>query len=127
MPDDTSPDWTAAVHEEERFWAWLIYCLQHVRRGEYYSVAGDFGPIRDVVEQWQARLAGRSRFTVRRAEQLMDTTELARLFPSPDKAELKQALLTLIDIHDRQRARLNLPWRTSEQARATIRQWISEL
>lgn len=127
VPDDESPDWSAAVHEEERLWAWLVYCVQHIRRGEYYSIAADFGPIRDVVEQWQARLAGRTRFTVRRAEQLLDTSELSRLFPSPDRAELKQALALLIDIHDRQRARLNLQWRTSERARATIRQWVNEL
>jgi predicted nucleotidyltransferase len=127
VPDETSPDWSAAVHEEERLWAWLVYCLQHVRRGEYYSVAASFPMMRDVVEQWQARLAGRTRFSERRAEQVLDTSELGRLFPAPDHEELKQALLTLIDVHDRQRARLNLPWRTSEPARALIRRWVSEL
>lgn len=127
VPDDTAPDWSDAVHEDERLWAWLVYCLQHVQRGEYYSVAESFPMMRDVVEQWQARLAGRTRFSGRRAEQLLDTSELAGLFPAPVRAELRRALLALIDVHDRQRARLNLPWRTSEQARATIRQWVSEL
>lgn len=127
MPDEGSPDWSTAVHEEERFWAWLVYCVQHIRRGEHYEIAAAFRLLRDVAEQWQARLAGRTHFTSRRAEQSLDLSELSQLFPSPDRAELRQALLTLIGIHDRQRARLNLPWRTSEQARATIRQWVSEL
>ena len=127
VPAPDEPDWSTAVHEEERLWAWLVYSVQHVRRGEYYSIAGDFGALRDVVEQWQARLAGLREFTYRRAEQRVDTSELARLFPGPDRTELKQAMLALIDLHDRQRAQLDLQWRTTEQARARIRQWVADL
>ncbi len=120
-------DWSGAVHEEERFWAWLVYSVQHVRRGEYYSIAGDFWCLRDVVEQWQARLAGRHRFVIRRAEQLVDTSELAQLFPRPERGELKQALSTMIELHERQRAQLDLPWRTSDQARTSVTQWVQDL
>jgi hypothetical protein len=115
------------VHEEERFWAWVVYCVQHVRRGEYYAIAADFEPLRDIVEQWQARLAGHPAFTIRRTEGLFDTTDLAQLFPAPDCADLKRALLKLIDLHEWQRAQLNLRWRTTETARERIRRWVTEL
>jgi hypothetical protein len=127
VPPAPEVDWTPAVHEEERFWAWLVYSLQHVRRGEYYSIAGDFWYLRDVVEQWAARLVGLPRFSIRRAEQLVDTSELAGLFPAPDRDDLRRALLKLIELHDRQRAQLDLPWRTSERARRRIRRWVEEL
>jgi len=124
---DEPVDWSTAIHEDERFWAWLVYSLQHIRRGELYSIASDFAALRDIVEQWQARLEGRPRFSIRRAEQLGDTSELGKLFPQPDHASLKQALLKLVALHDRQRAHLDLPWRTSDEARDRIRRWIEEL
>jgi predicted nucleotidyltransferase len=127
VPGDEVPDWAPAVHEEERFWAWLVYSVQHVRRGEYYSIASDFWYLRDIVEQWQARLEGRPRFAIRRAERLGETRELAELFPRPERADLKRALLRLVDLHDRQRAQLELPWRTSEDGRRRIRRWVQEL
>jgi predicted nucleotidyltransferase len=127
VPAGDPVDWSPAIHEEERFWAWLVYSLQHVRRGELYSTASDFAALRDIVEQWHARLDGRSRFSTRRAEQLGDTSELAELFPRPEHGSLKHALLKLIAIHDRQRAELDLPWRTAEAARERIRRWVEEL
>jgi hypothetical protein len=127
VPPVQSVDWSPAVHEEERFWAWVVYCVQHVRRGEYYAIAADFEPLRNIVEQWQARLAGHPAFTIRRTETLFDTTELAQLFPAPDRAGLKRALLKLIDLHDRQRAQLDFPWRTTESARERIRRWVTEI
>ena len=127
VPRAPDVDWAPAVHEEERLWAWLVYSLQHVRRGEYYSIAADFFFLRDVVEQWEARLAGLPRFTVRRAESVLDTTELAELFPRPERDDLARALRRVAEIHDRQRARLDLPWRTTEAARARIRAWLADL
>lgn len=127
VPTEHAVDWSPAVHEEERLWAWIFYCVQHVRRGEYYAIAADFDSLRDIVEQWQARLARRPSFTIRRTETLFDTTDLAQLFPAPDRADLKRALLKLIDLHDRQRARINLPWRTTETARERIRRWVTNL
>src|SRR5215207_3607167 len=47
--------------------------------GEHYAIAADFEPLRDIVEQWQARLAGHPAFTIRRTETLFDTTDLAQL------------------------------------------------
>jgi hypothetical protein len=127
VPAAEPVDWSTAVHEDERFWAWVVYSLQHIRRGELYSIASEFGALRDIVEQWQARLEGRPRFTVRRAEQLGDTSELGELFPRPERKSLKKALLKLIAIHDRQRAQLELPWRTSDEAREQIRRWAEDL
>jgi hypothetical protein len=127
VPVDDPADWSTAVHEDERFWAWLVYSLQHIRRGELYSIASDFPALRDIVEQWQARLEGRPRFTTRRAEQLGDTSALGELFPRPEHASLKEALLKLIAIHDRQRAELDLQWRTTDEAREQIRRWVEEL
>jgi Nucleotidyltransferase domain len=120
-------DWSTAVHEDERFWAWTVYSLQHIRRGELYSIASEFTALRDIVEQWQARLEGRARFSARRAEQLGDTRDLAELFPRPERESLKRALLKLIALHDRQRAQLDLPWRTSDEARSRIRAWVEQL
>jgi predicted nucleotidyltransferase len=120
-------DWSTAIHEDERFWAWLVYSLQHIRRGELYSIASEFASLRDIVEQWQARLEGRPRFSIRRAEQLGDTSELGELFPRPERASLKNALVKLIAIHDRQRSQLDLCWRTSDAAREQIRRWVDEL
>lgn len=127
VPAAETVDWSPAVHEDERFWAWLVYSIQHIRRGELYSIASEFAALRDIVEQWQARLEHRARFSTRRAEQLGDTSELADLFPRPERSSLKHALLKLIEIHDRQRADLDLPWRTSDEARAQIRRWVEEL
>ena len=127
VSEDEPVDWSPAIHEDERFWAWIVYSLQHIRRGELYSIASEFAALRDIVEQWQARLEGRSRFSIRRAEQLGDTSELAELFPRPEHASLKRALQKLIAIHDRQRAQLDLPWRTSDEARERIRRWVAEL
>jgi hypothetical protein len=127
VPPPPEVDWSTAVHEDERFWAWLVYSLQHVRRGEYYSIAGDFPYLRDVVEQWAARLAGQPRFSIRRAERRLDTAELAELFPRPERNELKRALLKLIELHERQRAQVDADWRTSDEARSRITAWIEEL
>ncbi len=59
IPADEAVDWSPAVHEDEQFWAWLVYSVQHIRRGELYSIASEFAALRDVAEQWQARLEGR--------------------------------------------------------------------
>jgi hypothetical protein len=120
-------DWSNAVHEDERLWAWTYYCAQHIARGEYYDVASDFSWLRDVVEQWQARLRGEARFEQRRLEQRLEPGELVELFPDPDRESLKRALLTLLDVHDRQRALLDLPWRTTEAARVRIRGLVESL
>src|SRR5581483_7185677 len=80
---DLPPDWADAVHEEERLWAWVYYCVQHVRRGEYYDVASDFHMLRAIVETWHARLRGQAFFEVRRVHEREPETmdRFADLFP----------------------------------------------
>ena len=123
------PDWSEAVHEEERLWAWTYYCVQHIRRGEYYDVATDFQALRQIAEAWHARLAGRPFFDVRRVhEREPESVEaFADLFPRPERASLKRALSYLIELHERQRAQVDAEWRTSEAARRRIRAMVAAL
>ena len=127
-------DWSLCVHDEERFWAWAFYLLQHVRRGEYYDVAADLGALRQIVETWHARLAGVSRFITRRVETRESPTfvaELAETFARPDRASLKRALRALIRLHDRQRIDIDalhaMPWRTAAGARVQITRMVEDL
>jgi predicted nucleotidyltransferase len=127
---DAPPDWSEAAHEEERIWAWVYYSILHIRRGEYYDVATDFHMLRAIVESWHARLAGNAFFDVRRVhEREPDTVGgLADLFPRPERESLKRALLTLIDLHERQREQIaGVEWRTRPEGRERIRRWVEEL
>ena len=124
---DRHADWALAPHEDERFWAWTFYCLQHVQRGEYYEIASELHWLRGIVEVWRARLAGRARFDLRRAEQSYDLTDLADTFPAPNRKALQAALLKLIELHERQRAEIDAEWRTSEEARTRIRAMVEML
>jgi Nucleotidyltransferase domain len=130
---EAAPDWSAAVHEEERIWAWIYYCARHVQRGEYYDVACEFHALRQIVEAWHARLGGKAFFDVRRVhEREPETMSLfADLFPSPERGSQKRALRLLIEIHDRQREEisgsLGIPWRTPPAGRALIRRLVEAL
>jgi len=127
------PDWSEAVHEDERLWAWTYYCLLHLRRGEYYDVATDFHMLRNIVETWHARLGGSPFFDVRRVhEREPETVErFADLFPRPERGQLKRALLTLLELHEEQRAHVELTelveWRTLPATRDRMRGWVEEL
>ena len=127
------PDWSEAAHEEERLWAWAYYCVRHLQRGEVYDVAADFPVLRAIVEAWHARLGGRAFFDVRRVhEREPETVEaFADLFPRPEPASLRCALLSLPDLHERQRAeverREQIEWRTTPEARERIRRWVEQL
>jgi hypothetical protein len=128
-----SPDWSEAVHEDERLWAWTYYCLLHLRRGEYYDVATDFPVLRNIVETWHARLHGRSFFDVRRVHEREPETvgRFACLFPQPELGSLKRALLRLLELHEEQRAQvaeqLRVEWRTLPETRERMRGWVEEL
>jgi Nucleotidyltransferase domain len=124
---DRNADWTLAVHEDERFWAWTYYCLRHVDRGEYYEVASELHWLRGIVEAWRAREAGHPAFSYRRAESHYDVADLADTFPRPDRQELKRALLRLIELHERQRAAVDAKWATTDAARARIRAMVEAL
>jgi len=120
-------DWTLAVHEDERFWAWTYYCLRHVERGEYYEVAGELHWLRGIVEAWRARLVGHPAFSYRRAESQYDVADLAETFSRPERQELKRALLRLIELHELQRAGIDADWRTTDAARTRIRAMVEAL
>jgi predicted nucleotidyltransferase len=124
---DREADWELAVHEDERFWAWTYYCLQHVRRGEYYEIASEFQWLRGIVEAWRARLAGQPEFSRRRAESQYDVADLAATFPAPNRKALKAALLKLIELHERQRAAIDAEWKTTDDARDRIRAMVEAL
>jgi Nucleotidyltransferase domain len=124
---DRSADWTLAVHEDERFWAWTYYCVRHVDRGEYYEVASELHWLRGIVEAWRARLAGHPAFSYRRAESHYDLGDLAETFPRPERKELKRALLRLIDLHELQREGIDADWQTTEATRARIRAMVEAL
>jgi predicted nucleotidyltransferase len=121
------PDWSEGVHEEEQLWAWLFYGLLHMRRGEYYDLAYEFHVLRNLVETWHARLQGESFFRIRRVPADV-VREFAELFPRPEREPLKRAILTLIEIHERQRAEIDwLEWKTSPHTRERIKRWVEEL
>ena len=130
---ELAPDWSAVVHEEERIWAWIYYCVRHVQRGEYYDVASDFHMLREIVEAWHARLGGKPFFDVRRVHEREPETmrRFADLFPRPERESQKQALRALIEIHDGQREQvegsLGVAWRTSADGRGRIRELADSL
>lgn len=127
-----APDWSGAVHEDERFWAWLVYLYNHVHRGEYYICAYGFPELRDILEQWTARLAGQARFSPRRlasapwAGRLLDRD----LYPKPDRASLKSCMLAAIELQLELRdeiAELAVQWKTKEAAIAEVTRLIESL
>ena len=126
------PDWSGAVHEDERFWAWLVYLYNHVHRGEWYLCAFGFPELRDILEQWTARLAGEARFRLRRLESAPWAGRLVGgdLFPRPDRASLKASMLAAIELQLELRSeieRLGVTWKTSPQAVAKITRLVESL
>ena len=86
--------WSNILHEEERYWAWLFYLYGRENRGEYYNGAVEFPVIRNIHEQWIARLAGKAGFTLRRVESATYYPDITQvyLFPTPNKDLLKEAM-----------------------------------
>ncbi len=124
LPEPHEPDWSwqEAVHDDERFWAWAEYLYNHVHRGEYYHCAYEFPALRVVLERWAARLAGHAQFTSRRFESAAYCQRLLRydLFPKPDQASLKAALLVAMDLQLTLRTeiagRFRVAWKTEPRA-----------
>jgi hypothetical protein len=128
----SAPDWREAVHEDERFWAWLSYLYNHVHRGEYYHCAYEFPVLRDIIEKWIARLAGHAHFNSRRLESTAWAERLLAhdLFPGPDRESLKMCILNAIEIQLELRkeiAELDVAWKTDAKAIAKISQLIRDL
>lgn len=126
-------DWSNVTHEDERFWAWLFYLYSHIHRGEYYNGAMEFPAIRDIFEQWTAKLHNYNSFDSRRLECKPFAKELIHedFFPKPDIKSLKKALLRSIkyflklreQIEDRQK----IKWKTSKKAVKKISELIRKL
>jgi hypothetical protein len=85
--------------------------------------------LRAIVESWHARLSGRGFFDVRRVHEREPQVveRFAALFPQPTSVSLKRALRSVLELHEEQRAQLDLEWRTSPEAREQIRRWVDEL
>jgi len=124
---EVEPDWDQVVHEDERFWAWTFYCYSHVHRGEYYHVAFEFPVLRDILEQWAAKLAGYPGFNSQRLEREPFSGDLFSydLFPKPDpgslKSALKDAICYQLDLREAIEDRFKgqgtvLDWKTSREA-----------
>ena len=129
LPPPAEPDWSNAWHEDERFWAWTAYCARHVARDECYHVALEFFRLRDILETWEARLAGMSALPSRRTELRLEAAELARLvplFPGPDRASLRAALLAQIALYHELRARIDPAVDAAWRTRPATREWVTE-
>lgn len=130
LPAPGDPDWSNAWHEDERFWGWTAYCTRHIARDECYHIALEFFALRDILETWAARLAGMSALPGRHTERHVAAPELVRLatlFPRPDRASLRAALLDQIELYHELRARIDplvvAAWRT----RPATHEWVTQL
>jgi len=127
-----APDWSVAIHEDERFWAWLVYLYNHVHRGEYYHCAYGFPELRDILEQWVARLGGQARFGVRRLDSAPWAERLLAndLFPKPDRASLKACMLAAIELQLELRSEIEargVTWKTEPRAIGKVTRLIESL
>lgn len=128
-----TPNWRNVIHEDERFWAWLFYLYSHINRGEYYNGTIEFPAIRNIYEQWTARLAGESEFNSRKVERLPFFANLNRveIFPKPNRESLKNAMIILIDEYMKLRIKVGdeqqLQWNTSAKTIEKIHSLIKGL
>jgi hypothetical protein len=125
--------WSNVLHEDERYWAWLFYLYSHVNRGEYYNGATEFPAIRNIYEQWIARLAGEMAFNSRKVERTSFYHDLTHinLFPKPDRYSLKRAMMNLtrsiLKLRVMIEKRQNLQWNTSMKAIEKITSMVESL
>jgi hypothetical protein len=129
-----APDWSNVIHEEERMWTWIHYAWCHAGRGESYDIAAEFWFLRNIPHSWFARLKGQSQFSSRRLEQKgeMEFIESMKLcYPMPNRSSVKAALLSLIAVHNAQRAQvdrlLSPKWKTTQAARDKITRLVQEM
>jgi len=131
---ESRPDWAVVDHEDERFWAWLVYLALHIRRGELYESADAFGMVRNVTATWLERLAGRPRLSTRRFEERhpeATVDRLARCFPRPERSSLASACRALVALHREVRtlvaAATGVTWTTTETACDRVASVIADL
>jgi predicted nucleotidyltransferase len=121
-PVPSNPNWDAVVHEDERFWAWAFYVYGHIHRGEYYHIADEFKALRNIVEQWSARLGGHTNFGTRHLENQGYAKRLFDydLFPKPEIESLKVSMLDLIDLQiilrEEIKRKIGIHWKTNDKA-----------
>jgi predicted nucleotidyltransferase len=120
------------VHEEERFWAWAMYCLTHIRRGEYYDSACEFAVMRRLSENLHVWLNGALHFTSRRLERR--DPDFANLmtgcFPQPNFDSLKRSLVAGIEaflVIRGKWSKRGIHWRTSADAIKRVLHMAKEL
>lgn len=133
-PYKVEPDWSNVVHEEERFWTWTHYSWCHSGRGEYYDDASTFDIMRGVIQKWHSRLNGNENFNTRRLEQKGEIEFIKSMmpcFPKPNRQEMKLALLNLINLHNKQRVKVEKlirpQWTTSQYTRDKITQLVRDM
>ena len=125
----TKPNWDDVNHEDERFWAWLVYLMLHAYRGELFEAAESVAMVRNVTMTWFARLAGNASFNPRRLEERASVDELTQFyhfFPMPSRQSIGCACLALIDLHKELRDKVSkeaepeVVWNTSEEFCARV-------
>ena len=135
---ESKPNWDNVNHEDERFWAWLVYLMLHAYRGELYEVADSFSMVRNVTMNWYARLAGDEYFNPRRLEERASVDELTQFyhcFPMPSRQSIGRACLSLIDLHKDLREKVAQEtgkqsdefWKTSDGFCAQVTKMAQEL
>jgi len=130
---DTLPTWEHAIHEDERFWAWMFYLYNHVHRGEYYHSASEFYALRDILQRWSAKLGGTTHFNSRQLEDASYADPLLEndLFPKPDQESLKVSMLDAIEVQRSLRQRIKekvgINWKTTVIAMNKIENLVKSL
>ena len=135
---EAKPNWDEVNHEDERFWAWLVYLMLHAYRGELYEATESFSMVREVTMNWYARLAGNEFFNPRRLEERASVDELTQFyhfFPMPSRQSFGRACLSLIDLHKGLREKvtreLGIPpeklWKTSPRYCEHVSKMAQEL
>jgi hypothetical protein len=128
-----APNWEDVVHEDERFWAWSFYVYAYLHRGDYYHIAVEFPALREIIEKWSSRLDGHAKFTTRDYINESFAVHLLNddLFPKPNLASLKNAMLVCIELQLNLRKeiyqKIGVQWKTSDHAIQKITGLIEEL
>ncbi len=130
-----SVNWDNLNHEDERFWAWLVYLLLHAHRGECFEAAESVTMVRNVTMAWYARLQGEAYFNSRRLEERTDAALMKRFngtFPQPSKSSISEVCLALIELHEDLRLQVTkslgaVKWKTSTEFCTKVKKMASEL
>jgi hypothetical protein len=127
-------DWSGVVHDDERFWAWIHYCVSHALRGEVYDAAFCMKDLRQIVENWEAMINGFVKFNSRKVESRWNKLffdEISLTFCKPDRLSVRKAFQALIDIQLIQREKIQtetgILWNTNKNAIQKISSMVASL